>query len=105
MKELKMNFFAIILSLLIFIHNAYAEQKCCFGSCWANGCCPPNYDCPESKPKIKCHCINLGLPVDCREVNISEVENYSETVTNTGTVMEFLSQDQQSILRCMKTKI
>jgi hypothetical protein len=78
------------------------EKKCCYGSCWADGCCPPRYDCPEDKPDIECHCINMGKVVNCMEINISNTKYYTETITNEGAVMEFRSNDRFSLLRCIK---
>ncbi len=45
----------IIASLLTFQTTAFAE-KCCVGSCWKDGCCPPNYGCSTDK-KLSNHIV------------------------------------------------
>lgn len=40
----------IIVGLLTFQTSAFAD-RCCAGSCWKDGCCPPTYGCSaEKKP-------------------------------------------------------
>src|SRR5687768_17129669 len=45
-----------------------AEEECCTGSCWANGCCPGMKKCGAVSP----------VPPKCRELDFEIVEKITE---------------------------